>query len=92
MVTLTVEEFRAAVRDAVANELAHCAPLGADRVPGPANLTLHEAACELRCSIPTVRRLIARGRLRSVRTGHGGSAKTLIPRSALAAFIAGSTT
>lgn len=49
--------------------------------------TIEEVAGELRCSPATVRRYIGTGRLRTVRTGHGGSGRVLIPRAELDAFI-----
>jgi excisionase family DNA binding protein len=54
------------------------------------HLTVDEAASELRCSIPTVRRYIACGRLTTVRLGHGGAGRVLIPRRALDDLIAAS--
>jgi excisionase family DNA binding protein len=88
LVTLTVDELRAVVRAEIAAELARLARLDS-REKKPALLTVPEAATELRRSVPTIRRLISRGLLQTVRLGHGGSARVLIPRESLEALIAG---
>jgi excisionase family DNA binding protein len=48
-----------------------------------------EAALELRCSAPIIRRRIASGDLRAVKVGHAPNAGVRIPRRALDAWLYG---
>lgn len=53
----------------------------------PAFLTMDEAAKVLRLSKRTIARLVADGRLGSVRHGESGGARRLIPRQAVDAYL-----
>lgn len=54
----------------------------------PALMTAHEAAAALRCSRRTLGRLAATGQLQARRAAHGGSSRLLVPREALAEYLA----
>jgi excisionase family DNA binding protein len=54
----------------------------------PAILTVDEAAAFLRISRRTLGKLLAAKRIRTVRYTSGGSARVLIRRAALTAFVA----
>lgn len=63
-------------------------PWAADALGGlPAVLTTDEAIGVLRTSRRNLYRWIAAGKLRAVRHGVGGSARVLIPRAAIAAYL-----
>lgn len=53
----------------------------------PPLCTLDECMAVLRCSRRTAYRLTASGRLHSVRAGVAGSARVLVPRSSLEAYL-----
>lgn len=56
--------------------------------PLPPIATIAEVCKALRVSDSTVRRLVALGYIRTIRTREAGSARVLFPREAVAAYLA----